>query len=137
EGFGLLEEGPYPFPLAERVERGAEVEAEVEGLGDRVGILWQPPERVERLLEAGSRLAVGRAHESLGAGLAQVAHRLVPDLALPRVVRQPLYVLGQAIGVQALERGCHRGVKIAPALPQQAGVGHVVGERVLEGEFRI
>jgi len=28
EGFGLLEEGPYPFPLAERVERGAEVEAE-------------------------------------------------------------------------------------------------------------
>ena len=83
------------------------------------------------------RLAVGRAQEGLGAGLAQVAHRLVPDLALPRVVRQPLHVLDEAIGVQALDGGHHRGVQGAPALPQQARVGHVVGERVLEGEFQI
>ena len=101
------------------------------------GVLRQPPERVERLLEAGGRLAVGRAQEDLGAGLAQVAHRLVPDLALPRVVRQPLHVLDEAIGVQALDGGRHRGVKIAPALPQEARVGHVVGQRVLEGVLQI
>ena len=64
------------------------------------GCSGESPERVERLLEAGDRLAVGRAQESLGAGLAQVARGLVPDLALPRVVRQPLHVLGEAIGVQ-------------------------------------
>ena len=137
ESFGLVEEGPHPSKLAERHERAAEVEAEVEGLGDRVGMLRQPPERVERLLEAGGRLAVGRAQEDLGAGLAQVAHRLVPDLALPRVVRQPLHVLDEAIGVQALDGGRHRGVKIAPALPQETGVGHVVGQRVLEGVLQI
>ncbi|HEU5322500.1 MAG TPA: hypothetical protein VFX28_16960, partial [Methylomirabilota bacterium] len=101
EGFGLVEEGPHPSLLAERLERVAEVEADIEGLGDRVGGLWQSPERVERLLEAGGRLAVGRSHEDLGAGLAQVAYRLVPDFALPRVVRQPLHVLDEAIGVQA------------------------------------
>jgi hypothetical protein len=117
EGFGLIEEGPHPSPLAEREKRVAEVEAEVERLGDRVGMLRQPPERVQRLLEAGGRLAVGRAHEDLGAGLAQVAHGLVPDLALPRVLRQPLHVLHEAIGVHALDGGRHRGVKIAPALP--------------------
>jgi hypothetical protein len=109
---------------------------DVEGLGDPVGMLRQPPERVERLLEAGDRLAVGRAQEGFGAGLAQVPHRLVPDLALPRVLRQPVHVLDEAIGVHALHDGRHRGVKIAPALPQDARVGHVVGQRVLEGEFQ-
>jgi hypothetical protein len=80
---------------------------------------------------------VGRAQEGLGAGLAQVAHRLVPDLALPRVVRQPLHVLDEAIAVQALDGGRHRGVKIAPALPQEARVGHVVGERMLEAVLEV
>jgi hypothetical protein len=36
-----------------------------------------------------------------------------------------------------LDGGRHRGVKIAPALPQQTRVGHVVGQRVLEGELQI
>jgi hypothetical protein len=39
EGFGLVEESPYPSRLAEQEERVAEVEADVEGLGDRVGML--------------------------------------------------------------------------------------------------
>jgi hypothetical protein len=42
--------------MPEREERVAEVEAEVEGLGDRVGMLGQPPEPVERLLDGGQRL---------------------------------------------------------------------------------
>jgi hypothetical protein len=108
EGFGLVEEGPDPSWLAEREERVAEVEADVEGLGDPVGMLWQPPERLERLLEARGRLAMGRAHKDLGASLTQIAHRLVPDLALPRVVRQPLDVLDEAIGMQTLDGGRHR-----------------------------
>jgi hypothetical protein len=61
EGFGLVEDDPRPFLLAEREERVAEIEAEVEGLGDRGGSLRQPPERVERLLEVVRRPAVGRA----------------------------------------------------------------------------
>ena len=36
---GLVEEGPHPPPLAEWEKRVAEVEAEVEGLDDHVGIL--------------------------------------------------------------------------------------------------
>jgi hypothetical protein len=103
EGFSLLEEGPHLSSLAERDECVAEVEADVEGLGDRLGLLRQPPERVERLLEARGRLAVGRPLEDLGAGLTQVAHRLVPDLALPSVVRQALHVLDEAISVSALD----------------------------------
>jgi hypothetical protein len=70
EGFGLFAHGTHPPELAKRHQCGPEVEADVEGVGDRAGLLRQPLQRVERLLEAGGRLAVGRAQEGLGAGLA-------------------------------------------------------------------
>ena len=42
--------------MPKREERVAEVAADVEGLGDRIGSLREPPECVERPLDGGQRL---------------------------------------------------------------------------------
>jgi len=52
-------------------------------------------------------------------------------------MRQLLHVLANALGVQVLDGRHHGRVQCAPPLPQEAGVGHVVGERVLERVLEI
>jgi hypothetical protein len=54
------------------------------------------------------------------------------------MVRQVLDLLGQSVGREAFE-GLHNvGVQHAPAFLQQAAIGHLVGQGVLEsvGMFR-
>ena len=53
------------------------------------------------------------------------------------MVRERLHVLDEAIGVQALDGRHHRRVKMASSLPQEARVGHVAGQRVLEGVLQV
>ena len=50
---------------------------------------------------------------------------------------QPLDLFSQALGVERLEGVEDLAVKRAPAVLEQAPVGHVVGQRVLEGVFEI
>ena len=53
------------------------------------------------------------------------------------MVREPLDLFGQAIG-SALFDGLHNlGMQDAPPLLQEAPVGHLVGEGVLEGAFAL
>jgi hypothetical protein len=89
------------------------------------------------VLEAGDRLAVGRSRKGLGAGLTEVAHGLLPDFAPDRVVRQRLELLCQTVGMERLDRVDDPGVEGPAPLVEQAPVGHVVDERVLEGVLEI
>ena len=50
---------------------------------------------------------------------------------------EPLDVLGQALGVERLDGVDDPGVERAPAILEQAPVGHLVGERMLEGVLEI
>ena len=62
----------------------------------RSDALGDVPERIERLLEAGHHLAVGRASKALGSGLSQVARRPCSHSSpRPRMVGEPLDVLGE------------------------------------------
>ena len=83
------------------------------------------------------RLPVGRARHRLRAGLAEIGDGLLPHLAPERVVGQALDVLGEPVGVEALDGLDDPGVERAPALLEQAAVGHLVGERVLEGVLEV
>ena len=88
-------------------------------------------ERGQRLLEAGHGLPIARARPPWrrpGAG----THRLVPQLAPQGVVGQPLDVLGQPVGVEPLDGLHDPRVQRAAPLVQQAAVGDLVGQRVLE-----
>ena len=45
---------------------------------------------------------------------------------------EDLVELGQAIVVELLDGGAHESVELAAPLHEQRGVGHVLGQRVLE-----
>ena len=89
-------------------------------------------ERAERELELLPRLAIGRARRRLFAGLLAEGDRLVPHLASQRVVRELLDVLGEPLGVERLDRLHDACMQRPAALPEQAPVGDLVRERVLE-----
>ncbi len=101
------------------------------------GLCGQMPQGAEGLLEAAHGLPVGGSRHGLGGGLAEVRHGLRPHLAPQGVLRQPLDMLAEAIGVERLDRRHDPGVQRAPPLVEHAAVGHLVGERVLEGVFEI
>ena len=98
----------------------------------RAAVSGRCAEGRQRLLEAADGLPVGRAAERLGAGLAEIGDRLLPHLAAERVVREPLDVLGEPVGVEPLDGLDDPGVEGAPPLLEQAAVGDLVGEGVLE-----
>src|SRR5260370_8352154 len=95
-----------------------------------VSALGQMLEGHECLLETGDRLAVGRSREGLGAGLTEVAHRLLPDLASECVVRERLEVLDQAVGIELLDRVDDPGVQepssIAAPTPVHPPLHHLL-----------
>ena len=137
QGLGLAEVVEQPLDLAEAVERDLKIEPEVDGLLARLGALGQMRQGAEGLLEAAHGLPVRGSRHGLGGGLAEVRHGLRPHLAPQGVLRQPLDLLAESIGVECLDRLHDPGVKRAPPLVEHAAVGHLVRERVLEGVFEI
>ena len=122
------------FASSPAADQGAAgVEVEIDGLLRPLATLRKMLERVERLLEAGDRLPVGRARHRLLSGLTEIADGLLPHLAPERVVGQALDVLREPLGVEALDGLDDPGVERAPALLEEAAVGHLVGQGVLEG----
>src|SRR5262245_65204560 len=96
--------------------------------------MWQG---AERLFEVSHGLAVGRARYGLPPGLSEVRQRLVPHLAPQGMVCQVLDLLGQAVGTEMFESLHNAGMQRPPALVENAAVGHLVGEGVLEGIFSL
>ena len=76
---------------------------EVDSLRSRLATVREMPERLERLLEAGGGLRVGRALHRFHSGLANVGNGLLPRLAPKRVAGKGLGLLSQAIAVQPLD----------------------------------
>ena len=53
------------------------------------------------------------------------------------MVSKPLDMLGQPLGVKAFDGFDDPGVDGAPALLQEAAVGHLMGERVFESVLHV
>jgi hypothetical protein len=90
-------------------------------------------EGVERLLDSGGRFPKGGALHRLRPGLTEIGDGLLPHLTPERVVGQALNVLPEPLGVASLDGLDRPAVERAPAVLEKAAVGHLVGERVLEG----
>ena len=95
--------------------------------------LRQMREGTERLLEVPHGLAVGRPRHGLLPRLPAVRQGLVPHLAPQGMVGQAFDLLGQPVAGERLEGLDDAGVQRPPPLLEQAAVGHLVGEGVLEG----
>src|SRR4030095_4942734 len=74
---------------------------------------------------------------SLVARSDEVFEGLGPRLALGEVMRQLLIVVGEPIGVKLLDRLRDRAMEVAPALHEQALIGDVLDDRVLENVGRL
>ena len=94
-------------------------------------------EGLEGLLEGGHRLAERGAVLGPGASLLAVGHGLVPHLAPQGMVRQAFDLLGHPVGGERLDGLDQARVQPPPPLQQQAAVGHLVGQGMLEGVFRL
>jgi len=99
-----------------------------------VGDLREMPEGVDGLFVGRRRGTERPTAGGPGPGLLAVGHRLVPHCTPPRVQREPLDVLGQAFGggrLYCLETP--RG-EDSTAPEEEAAVGHLIGQGMLEGE---
>src|SRR4030095_12947761 len=82
-------------------------------------------------------LACRGARDGLGARLPTEVDRLRPALALLSVVRQALDVLGQAVAIHRADAVDDSPVKVTATILEEASVGHLVGQRVLERVLEI
>ena len=118
--FRLAQVSEEPPLLMEGMQRIAQVEAEINRLLARGAIVGEMLKGRQGLLKGLSRLPQGRALDRPGPGLATVGHSFVPHLATHSMVRQPVDLLGQAVGIQPLE-GCHNAdMQHPPPLLEQA-----------------
>src|SRR6516164_4858643 len=123
--------------LAHEHQDAAGVEVEFDCSRLPLGLLREMLERLERLLETGRRLPMGRALRRLPSGLVEEDHRLLPRLAPERVISQTLHVLREPLGVEAFDGFDDPGMEGAPALLQETAVGDLMGERVFEGVLQV
>ena len=121
--------------LAECPEAVAETDAEVQVPLEALRCLGQPLEDAQRLFEPLHRVAVGGARGRLDAGATQVVHGFLPELSGERMMGEHVHLLGETLRIEPLDGGGDLGVKRAPPRLQQALVGHVLGECVLEHIF--
>jgi hypothetical protein len=83
-----------------------------------------------RIVPAGLR--AGKRVGGAITGEDAVSERFVPLLTLDEVVRQLLVMVGEAIRIQLFDRATDRSVELLAALDEQALVGDVLDDRVLE-----
>ena len=100
-------------------------------------VLRQMREGTERLLEGPHGLAVGRPCHGLLPRLPAVRQGLVPHLAPQGMVGQPFDLLGHPVPSERLQGLDDAGMERPPPLLEQAAVGHLVREGVLEGVFEL
>src|SRR6266849_4730463 len=86
----------------------------------------------ERLLEARYRFPVGGACGSLRSGLTEVGDGLVPDLAPEGMMSEAINLLSQPVGVLLFDRRHDPSVEDLSSVLEEARVGDLVGEGVLE-----
>src|SRR5712691_4232542 len=119
--------------LAEWQERIAQAEAEIDRLLPCILTLREMLQRDQRLLEAPHCFSVSRAHGRLDAGLAAVHQGLLPYLSAQGMMRELLDLGGQAVGIERLDDVHDAGVERAPPFLEQAPIGHLLRESMLEG----
>jgi hypothetical protein len=135
EGLGLTQQGEAPPILSQYTQRVSQRETELNGQHSGIAGLGQVREGLERLLEGGHRLAERGTVVGPGASLPAAGHGLVPHLAPQGMVRQTFDLLGRPLGREHLEGPDNTRVQHSPPLLQEAAVGHLVRQGMLEGVF--
>ena len=132
QSLGVAQMPDDRLDLSQREERVAQAEPKIDRLLARRARLGKMRQRRQRLLEVGRRLTVCRPVERARAGLGKIPHGLFPDLAADRVIGEPLHLLGKTLGIERFDDLDDPRVQRLLPLVQQAAVGDLVGQPVLE-----
>ena len=132
EALGLAQVLGQPRELAERQQRRAQVEAQVDRLLGALLAFRQAAERRQRALQDVGGLAVGRAAQGLDAGLPEIDDGAVPEAADEGVMREPLDQFQLALRVDLLHGLEDPLVQGAPLLGPEQVVRDFLHERVGE-----
>src|SRR5215831_2051922 len=127
----------HSLPLAEQVERVPNVQMDVDDELGRLAALGEMAESPERLLQVENGLAVGAPRHGPEPRLAEIGDRLLPQLPAQGVVSEPLGLLRDPPARQLLDGLDDTGVQGPLAFVEQALVGDLVSERVLEGVLEV
>jgi hypothetical protein len=127
-----LEVGKDRPEIAERDQRESEPRADLERAARAVVVFGEMRQGDERLLAQARRFPIGPALPRPVAGLAQQARRQPPLLGPERMVRERLDLLLQPPRMYPLDGLDDPRVHRAAALQDEAGVGDLVSEGVLE-----
>src|SRR5438128_9048397 len=117
------------------MKRRAQGEPEVNGLLACVTLLRQMREGIERLLEIPHSLAIGRLRHRLFSRLPAVRQGLVPHLTPQGMRGQTFDLLSQTVPSKRLKGLDDAGMERPSTLVQQAAIGHLVCQSVLESVF--
>src|SRR5262249_22170112 len=133
KSLGLAQRGEYPSPVSETPKRKIQGKAQIDGLFTYGLTLGQMLQRLQRLLKGGYGLVMGRPCHRLLPRLLAVSDGLAPYLAPQGVVRQAFDILGYSVPDECLQGLDNASMEHPPSLVQQAPIGHLLGEGVLEG----
>src|SRR6185437_6809670 len=94
----------YTFSISQRLKHVSDIEANVDGLLERINALRQLCQCFESLFKKDHRLRIGLSICSLRACLTQVYDRLIRKLAAERMICQPFDLFANAAGIQGFDR---------------------------------
>src|SRR5262249_22287699 len=94
-------------------------------------------EGTERLLAVSHGLTVDRARHGLLSRLPTVCQGLVPHFTPQGVVRQPFDLIGPPVPSESFHNLDNTGMQRPPPLLEEATIGHIVRQGVLESVFQL
>jgi len=100
---GLAEVVQQLLGLSKVVEGDLKVEPEVDGLLARFRALGQMRHNAKCLLEVSHSLPTGVSRHGFRSGLPQIAHRMLPQSTVQRVMSEALGLLAEPIPVKVLD----------------------------------
>jgi hypothetical protein len=137
EGCGFPQVDEDPPELAQRIDRTAQVEAEIDGLHVGIMPLGEMLQRIERLLEGPRRFMIGRLRHGPGAGLATVGYGLAPHLTPQGMMRQPVDLVDASVSVEGFETLDNLGMQSPALFLEEAAVDNLVYQGMLKGVHRL
>ena len=138
EACGFAQVLEEPLVVREHLERVHQVAADEVNAERRVlGGVGQSRQGLDRLLEEGHRRAVCRPGPGVSSRPPEVGHGLLPHFASHRVMGEPLRLLAQATGGVMLHGFDDSGMELPTAIVEEASVGDLVGQGVLERVLEI
>ena len=133
QSLSLAQQGKAPPILSQCAQRVSQSEAEFDGQHPGAAGFMQVFECLEGLLEVLHSLPVGELAKGPDPCLPGVCQGLVPPLAVPGVIGEPVELVCHPVPGERLQGVDEAAMERPPPLLHEAPVRHLMGQGVLEG----